>query len=146
MKLLAAASALGLAGCATLTPPGYPPRYAHHQLPRVYAYPAYPAPGPYPAYPMPASLPPAQQAASGAYPVPGTPLGPQSNPYNPYTQEQMATGIAEALGFAALLSAGLEGNSSGGPSTGGGGTFTGGGGGLPDFTLHGEPPPYADLQ
>jgi hypothetical protein len=146
MKAVAAAvSALALAGCATFPPPpGYSPLYAHHRPSRVYyASPAYPAPGPYPAYPMPGPLPPAQQAPPppGVYPVPGTPQTPQRDPYNPYTQEQMATGIAEALGLAALLSTGL-----GATSTGSGGTFTGGGGGLPDFTLHGEPPPYADLQ
>lgn len=127
---IAAAATLSLlAGCAPLSPPGYNPRYAHyHPPPRVYAYAGY-------AYPalQAALAPPPTATAPGAQPAPGpnsapppataaasgpslSSQRPQSDPYNPYTPEQMNRGIAEAVGLASLLSMG-----SGGPGGGGGG-------------------------
>jgi len=75
-----------------------------------------------PAYRVPP--PPAQASLPASVPQTST----------PYSQQELATGIAEAWGLATLIGGGLDNTP---PPRGGGG-----GGGLPDFRLHG--PSHSD--
>jgi hypothetical protein len=136
MKHVATVALAALTGCAVYSAP---PRDFRHlsnfRLPLIpyAAYPTLPAPTVYQAAtpPLGPGLPGPTAAA----------LPPSEDPrvYHPYSDADMAAGIAEATGFAALIAAGVPGPPAPGMR----------GGRLPDFSLNGpdidtrdKPEPY----